>query len=83
MSEFFKQCRLVIPGNGPVKCPIAVQTAWIPERFAHVGKVLSLLRSDGSWSEGWVVNEVYNRLSEEYVREHEQDYKSQRKASDV
>lgn len=79
---FFKQCMMHrrqegLPG-------VSVHVAWIPEELAKVGKVLELLDSHtGEWTGGWVVESVHSRLSEEYVREHENDYKHQRKASDV
>lgn len=77
---FFKQCRMVqrAPnGNG-----LGVHTAWIPEQFAVIGRVLSLKFGE-CWSNDWEVERVDTRVSEEYVREHERDYKDQRKASDV
>ncbi len=58
--------------------------AWIPDEFAVVGKIIDVRQKDGKWSEGWTVDIVYGPLlSFEYVREHERDYKSQRKASDI
>lgn len=53
-------------------------TAWIPEKFAVVGKVLKIKGDDG-----WLVVSIHSRKSEEEVRERSQDYKHQRKASDI
>lgn len=79
---FFKQCQLRrLTPDGP-----AVQefhTAWIPEEFAKRGKYLDLFDADtGVWEMGWEVVDVYTRMSEEYVREHQDDHKHQHKASD-
>jgi hypothetical protein len=58
--------------------------AWIPIDYAKAGMVLDLRQEDGSWSNGWTVGGVFpTRISADYVREHERDYKSQRKASDI
>ena len=72
---FFKQCRLV-------NCE-KVQTAWIPEQYAHVGRLVRLKDDDGRWDDHWLVCEVGMRQSGEYVLEHEQDYKTQADASDI
>ena len=66
----FRQCVLQ-------KCK-KKQTAWIPEQFAHVNKVLKIKNEDG-----WKVVEVSSqRFSEEYVLERADDYKHQAQASD-
>ncbi len=83
MSQFFRQCtmtrRLTIADGLPVT---QVHVAWIPEQFAHEGKVLRILDYD-KWVDGWEVTFVGKRLSEEYVREQESDHKHQREASDI
>lgn len=61
---------------------IGVYTCWLPEEFAKIGKVLDLKRGDDTWTRGWTVVEVYNSMSEEYVREHERDHLTQHKASE-
>jgi hypothetical protein len=74
----FKQCKMENKSTGWSD----VHTAWIPEQFAKVGKVLRLKFEEG-WDEGWVVTEVGTQMTEEWVMEYSQDYKYQRKASDV
>ena len=70
-----RQCVLV-RGNSS-------QVAWIPLEFASCGRVLDL-RYKSEWSEGWRVRHVYKMpLSYDYVREHADDHKHQREASDV
>lgn len=58
-------------------------TTWIPEQYAHLNNYIKLKKDDGTWEDGWKVIEVGTRLSEEYVLDHERDYKTQRKASDI
>ena len=55
------------------------QTSWIPEKFAVVGKFLKLHEENG-----WQVKEVGTvALDESVVNDHSQDFKRQRKASDI
>jgi hypothetical protein len=52
---------------------------WIPSKFAVQGKTLRLVDEDG-----WVVTSVGDlRLPSEYVEERKNDYRTQRRASDV
>ncbi len=56
-----------------------VQVAWIPEQFAKEGLFLEIKEDDG-----WEVIFVGTiRLDDAYVSERSQDYKHQRKASDI
>lgn len=89
--NYYRQCILenyVTDQNseepfGQYKVKTVKQTTWIPEQYAHVGNFIKLKQNDGSWENGWKVIEVGTRLSEEYVLEHERDYKTQRKGSDI
>lgn len=79
---FYKQCTMAKETlDGPGICQY--HTAWIPEQFAREGKLIGIKNGDGTWDEGWKVIGVHGRASEEYVVEHERDYKHQRKASDI
>jgi hypothetical protein len=72
---YFRQCKLQ-RGN-------AFTTSWIPEKYTKKGKHIELKDND-VWVDGWLVTEVGNkRLQEEYVVTRSQDYKRQRKASDI
>ncbi len=62
---------------------IIYQTSWIPEQFAHAGNFIKLKKDDGTWDDGWKVDEVGTRAPEDQVLERERDYKHQRKASDI
>lgn len=48
-----------------------VQVAWIPAKFAAVGKFVRLRDSDG-----WQVTRVGATASDGYVREHERDHRT-------
>lgn len=70
-----KQCKL-LKGN-------IQTTAWIPEKFAVKGNYVKL-KQDGEWVNGWLVKEVIiMAVPYKEVRKRSQDYKEQRKASDV
>ena len=72
---YYRQCKLR-RGN-------SFTTTWIPEKYAKKGKYLKL-KNDDVWVDGWLVTEVgENRKPEELVKERSQDYKQQRKASDI
>ena len=60
-----------------------IQYAWIPEHLAHLGHPVKIKSDDNSWDDGWLVVEVGARQSEEYVLDHERDYKTARDASDA
>lgn len=75
-TQLYVQCRLQ-KGS-------AVQTSWIPQEIAQVGRDVKL-KEDGEWNVGWRVLEAYTNTprSWEEVSERSQDYKRTRKASDV
>jgi hypothetical protein len=65
--------------NG-VECLIG----WIDEAFAKVGKKLRLQdEHDDSWEYGWVVTTVGGRQSRVERTERHNDFKRQRKGSDM
>lgn len=66
----YTQCHLV-KGNKH-------QTAYIPSKFAVVGKIVKLLKEDG-----WLVTDTYTTMSEGQVLENSKDHTRTRKASDV
>ncbi len=57
-------------------------TAWLPEDFAFVGRLVGF-KTDVGWDEGWVVEEVYrgSMRSHQQIVERSQDYKTTRRAS--
>lgn len=60
----------------------STQVAWIPAKFAKVGKKIEL-KENGEWEEGWEVQSIYHSSRFYEVRERSQDYKKQRLASDI
>jgi len=57
-------------------------TAWIPEEYAVVGKLVKIKDND-AWSDGWAVRQTWTTKSKEWVEQHQRDYLKQRKASDT
>jgi hypothetical protein len=80
-KKWYCQCRMEKPtGKDSRKWDIA----WIPEKFAKVGKYIKIKQEDGTWDNGWLVTGVGDiKREESYLIDHERDYKNQRKASDV
>lgn len=75
MTQFYKHCTLQRGTEGDI--------AWIPEQFAIEGKYLRIKKDDTD-ENGWqVVNVGHNRVDGAYLKEHERNYLTQRKASDV
>jgi hypothetical protein len=73
----YKQCSLERNGEHHM--------AWIPERFAVVGKYIKIKRDNGSWDDGWKVtgNGGDSSLSAKEADNLSQVYKKTRKASDI
>lgn len=67
-TDFYCQCTLA-KGN-------KVQVAWIPEKFAILGKYLEITGEDG-----WRVVSLGKKTSRKDIRE--TDYLHQREASDI
>ena len=58
--------------------------AWLPEKYAVVGKRIYFGKKTKNPDRIWTVVSVGdNRKSEDYVMRHERDYKTQRQASDI
>lgn len=76
MAEtYYRQCEM--------RSQQTVQTAWIPEKFAEVGRVLILGKRTPD-APRWTVTVAGDmRLPGSYLTEHERDYKTQRQASDI
>lgn len=55
---------------------------YLPEEFAKKGKVL-MLKDNGTWEDGWIVEKIGRRRETKKVLERSQDYKRTRKESDV
>lgn len=74
---YYRQCTMRRKNRGEY-------VAWIPEKFAEVGRWLELKMKDGRWQNHWQVIYVGSSKREEsYLVAHERDYLNQRKASDI
>jgi hypothetical protein len=62
-EDTYTQCSLVNVDG-------AFQTAWIPTKYAKMGKILSI-----AGKVGWSVTGIYNTRESEYVLAHERDYR--------
>lgn len=72
-DQWYRQCRFVYNAG-------KVETAWIPEHGAQLGKRLYF---DDDETEIWTVQEIYAREQEQYLHEHQMAYRHQREMSDV
>jgi squalene cyclase len=79
--ELFAQCLLV--KYLPNKRGMLKTVSWLPIEFAESMRLLKLQNDDGTWSDGWMVQEIYGTHTKEFVLEHERDFARQRKASDI
>ena len=61
-----------------------LMTSWIPEKFAIKDSIIKLQdRETKKWTDGWKVVIVGTKRKQREVIERSQDYKNQRKASDI
>lgn len=74
-EKFYRQCVL---RRGKTE-----QVSWIPEKFAQKTRPVKLKKDDGSWDDGWVVESVGSRASEDEVSLMERDHLRTRKHSDI
>jgi hypothetical protein len=65
-TDTYTQCELVKEGIDSV--------AWIPTKFAVVGKILRI-KENGVWTDGWYVSKIFNHRYFKEVEERERDYK--------
>ena len=76
----YKQCVLRSPTEGGE----TVHTAWIPAEYAKEGKTVYFGKKTATPDRLWVVSAVGDpAISGTYLGEHERDYLTQRKASDI
>lgn len=78
-QRWYRQCRFEIETEGGRK----VDTAWIPEKFAQVGKRIYLGEKRPDPEEVWTVTAVFARRPESWVVDRQMDHRHQRKVSDV
>jgi hypothetical protein len=78
----------VKPTDNHVQCKLrrvngVITTSWLPQKYAVVGKFLKLKNDEGEWENGWEVTATFAIKSTTEVLARGQDYKHQRKASDI
>lgn len=76
---WYVQCRFETKTSEGTK----VDTAWIPEKFAKVGKKIYLGKKRPNPEELWRVTHTFDRKPASWLFKHEMDFKHQRKASDI
>jgi hypothetical protein len=79
MNRNYKQCELSKVVEGSTR----LQTAWLPSKFAVVGKYVELKGEDGTWDNGWKVDAVFNTITEKEAVQKAYQYKNQREATDI
>ena len=63
---------------------ILMETAWLPEKLAVMGKKIYFGKKPQIPTKLWeIVSVGDHRLPESYVLDHQRDYKTQREASDI
>ena len=73
---YFKQCKLI----RRVLDGVIVTTSYIPEKHAIISKTLRLKNDDGTWTDGWMVLEVYGeRIAESLLPDSHDGIKEHRK----
>jgi hypothetical protein len=78
--SWFKQCTFI----SPTEEGHTVQTAWVPEKFAKVGRKVYFGKKTKTPERIWEVTVAGDkRISSDYLAEHERDYLTQREASDI
>jgi len=75
---WYRQCKFKT-----VKPPFKLDVAWIPEKFAKVGKKVYFGDKRENPEPIWEVQEVWARKPESWVVGHQMDHKHQRKMSDI
>lgn len=78
MALYYKQC-VLRKGN-------TIEVSWIPEVYAHVNAYVKIRdkKDKKIWDDGWQVMTVSEfRMDEAQLNDYSQDYKHQRKMSDI
>ena len=78
-DPYYRQCRYELETSEGKK----VDTAWIPEKLAKVGKKIYFGKKTSAPEELWTVTAVFDRKRESWLMKHRLAYKHQREMSDV
>lgn len=74
--EYFNQCKLEKKLEGGAT---ATQMTFIPNKYAHMHKVLKLKQDDDTWEDGWKVIFVGPKVEEHLVPDIHDSIKTHRK----
>lgn len=72
--ETHRQCKL--------RAGSTITYSWIPSKYAVKGEYLALKNDEGTWENGWLVEEVWGERKSIDVLAHEEAYKKQRERTD-
>lgn len=74
-TGLYRQCVLRKTGSTET-------TTWLPEKFAQIGRGVSLKKPDGSWDDGWHVVKVGDaRVAHDRI--HDREWKKHRERTDI
>ena len=77
----YRQCTFRTPPEGET---YTESTAYLPEKFAVVGKTIYFGKTTETPDKLWKVTAASNTVQpESYVKAHERDFTTQREASDI
>ena len=78
--EWLRQCCM----ERKTESGVEILIGWIDEKFAKIGKKLKFQDDDDDgWEMGWIVTTVGGRQTRAERQDRSQDYKRQRKGSDI
>jgi hypothetical protein len=70
-NQVYRQCRLV----KRIRDGESIQTSYLPEEFAKVGRIVKVREDDGGWDDGWVIRIVGGSLTEAQLGELERAHR--------
>jgi hypothetical protein len=78
-KTWYIQCHFESPTENGKKVGIA----WLPAKFAQIGRVIYFGKKTNTPDRLWTIVAASGYISEDYLRERERDYLTQRQASDI
>lgn len=60
-----------------------IDTSWVEEKFAVVGKKVRVKNESEVWEDGWIVTETYGKITAEQAKQMKDLYKHHRKGTDI
>ena len=79
-KELYHQCVLEKKLSNGTK----TTTTFLPKKYSQVGKVIKLKSNDGTWEDGWVVQQVSkDNFNSDYINVASREYLKHRKRTDI